>query len=294
DAGNPCGNCGGNHPHVHSHFASVASTITPTFSSITKCKDRVALNAIEQSLCAEIASENTYPLPTSRDPWAGYVPLSTWDETYPDLNFKAASHLPPSHARGSPPPATFKGFWDDLCDSTLAQAPPPPPKKKNPANMQKFTGFKPSESIFQDVCESRSLADRIGVPRTAWYLKPLEDVVASEVRRSDQLASKARTSLEDRISPIVSSSKCTLEEDDKADDKPGYSSSSSSSKRACSIGPDEVDEDVHMGDGNDLTSLFGDDVDNDIAKAAGVEEDVPDNVSLGSFYDDPLVPYLDL
>ncbi|KAK1215173.1 hypothetical protein PQX77_022235 [Marasmius sp. AFHP31] len=118
------------------------------------------------------------------------------------------------------------------------------------------------------------------------YLKPLEDVVASEVCHSDQLASKAHTSLQDHIGPIASSSKRTLEEDDEADDGPGYSSSSSS-KCARSIGPDEVDEDVDMGDGNDLTSLFSDDVDNDIAEAAGVEEDVPDNVSLGSFHDDP-------
>ncbi|KAK1215711.1 hypothetical protein PQX77_021673 [Marasmius sp. AFHP31] len=267
DAGNSGGNGSGNCPHGHSHFASVASTITPPFS-VTKRKDRVALNAIEQSLRAEIASENTYPLLTSRDPWAGYIPPSTWDETYPDLNFKAVSRLPPSCARGSPPPATFKGFWDDSCDSTLAQAPPPPQKKKNPAVMQKFTGFKPSD-----------------VPKTMRYLKPLKNVVASKVHRSDQLVSKARTSLEDRIGPVASSSKRTLEEDDKEDDGPGYSSSSSS-KRACSIGSDEVDEDVDMGDGNDLTSLSGDDVDDDIAEAAGVEEDVLDNVSLGSFYDD--------
>ncbi|KAK1219157.1 hypothetical protein PQX77_018139 [Marasmius sp. AFHP31] len=292
DVGNAGGNRSGNCPHGHSHFASVASTITPPFSSVTKHKDWVALNATKQSLRAEIASENTYPLPTSRDPWAGYVPPSTWDETYLDLNLKAMSCLPSSHARGSPPPASFKGFWDDLCDSTPAQAPPPPPKKKNPIVMQKFTGFKPLESVFQDVREFRSLADRIGVPKTARYLKPLKDVVASEVRCSDQLASKARTSLQDRIGPIASSSKQTLEEDDKEDDGPGYSSSSS--RCACSIGPDEVDEDVDMGDGNDLTFLFGDDVDDDIAEAAGVEEDVLDNVSLGSFYDDPLFPYLDL
>ncbi|KAK1216826.1 hypothetical protein PQX77_020535 [Marasmius sp. AFHP31] len=85
------------------------------------------------------------------------------------------------------------------------------------------------------------------------------------------------------IGAVASSSKRTLEDDDG----PGYSSSSSS-KRSRSVGPDEVDEDVDMGDGNDLTSLFGDDVDDDIAEAAGVEEDVPDNVSLGSFYDDPV------
>ncbi|KAK1230544.1 hypothetical protein PQX77_006364, partial [Marasmius sp. AFHP31] len=274
DAGNSGGNRSGNRPHGHSHFASVASTITPPFSSVT-------------NLRAEIASENTYPLPTSRDLWAGYIPPSTWDETYPDLNFKAATCLPSSCARGSPPPATFKGFWDKSCDSTLA--PPPPPKKKNPVVMQKFTGFKPSESVFQDVRESRSLADRISVPKTVRYLKPLEDVMASEVCRSDQLASKARTSLQERIGAVVSSSKRTLEDDDG----PGYSSSSSS-KCSHSVGPDEVDEDVDMGDGNDLTSLFSDDVDDDIAEAAGVEEDIPDNVSLGSFYDDPLVPYLDL
>ncbi|KAK1216522.1 hypothetical protein PQX77_020846 [Marasmius sp. AFHP31] len=225
DAGNSGGNHGGNHPHGHSHLAS--DTITPPFSSVTKRKDRVALNAIEQSLRAEIATEPD-------NLWAGYRPHSTWDETYPDLNFKSASRLPSSRARGSPPPATFKGFWDNSCDSTLAQAPPPPPKKKNPVVMQKFTGFKPSESVFQDVHESCSLADRIGVPKTARYLKPLEDVMASEVHHSDQLASKARTSLEDCIGPIVSSSKRTLEEDDKADDGPGYSSSSSS-KRSCSV-----------------------------------------------------------
>ncbi|KAK1217470.1 hypothetical protein PQX77_019870 [Marasmius sp. AFHP31] len=198
-----------------------------------------------------------------------YVPPSTWDETYPDLNYKAATRLPSSRARGSPPPATFKGFWDESCDSTLA--PPPSAKKKNPANMQKFTGFKPSESVFEDVRESRSLADRIGVPKTVRYLKPLKDVVATEACRSDQLASKARTSLQERIGAVASSSKRTLEDDDG----PGYSSSSSSKHS-------------HMGDGNDLTSLFGDDVDDDIAEAAGVEEDVPDNVSLGSFYDDPV------
>ncbi|KAK1219599.1 hypothetical protein PQX77_017669 [Marasmius sp. AFHP31] len=282
NAGNSGGNRGGNRPHGHSHFASVASTITPPFSSITKRKDWVALNAIEQSLRAEIATEPS-------NLWAGSRPPSTWDKTYPDLNFNAPSRLPSSRARGSPPPATFKGFWDESCNSTLA--PPHPAKRKNPANMQKFTGFKPSESVFEDVCESRSLADRIGVPKTAQYLKPIEDVMATGAHRSDQLASKARTSLQDRIGPIASSSKRTLEEDDKEDDGPEYSSSS---KRARSIGPDEVDEDVEMGDGNDVTSLFSDDVDDDIAEAAGVEEDVPDNVSFGSFYDDLLVPYLDL
>ncbi|KAK1216466.1 hypothetical protein PQX77_020908 [Marasmius sp. AFHP31] len=279
DAGNSGGNRGGNRPHNHFHFASVASTITPPFSSVTKRKDWVALNAIEQSLCAEITTKPD-------NLWAGYRPPSTWDETHPDLNFKAASRLPSSHARGSPPPATFKGFWDKSCDSTLA--PPPPAKKKNPANMQKFTGFKPSESVFEDVRESRSLADRIGVSEMVRYLKPLEDVVATEARLTDQLASKACSSLQEHIGAVASSSKRTLEDDDG----PGYSSSSSS-KCSHSVGPDEVDEDVDMGDGNDLTSLFGDDVDN-IAEAAGVEEDVLDNVSLGSFYDNPLVPYLDL
>ncbi|KAK1230207.1 hypothetical protein PQX77_006708 [Marasmius sp. AFHP31] len=122
------GKCGGNRPHGHSHFASVASTITPPFSSVTKCKDQVALNAIEQSLRAEIATE-------PNNLWAGYCPPSTWDETYPDLNYKAVSRLPSSLAKGSPPPATFKGFWDKLCDSTLA--PPPPTKKKNPLNCPK-------------------------------------------------------------------------------------------------------------------------------------------------------------
>ncbi|KAK1221866.1 hypothetical protein PQX77_015315 [Marasmius sp. AFHP31] len=194
DAGNSVGNCGGNRPHGHSHFTSVASTITPPFSSVTKRKDQVALNAIEQSLRAEIATEPD-------NLWAGYHPPSTWDETYPDLNFKAASHLPSSHARGSPPPVTFKGFWDKSCNSTLA--PPPPAKKENPANMQKFSGFKP-----------------LDVPKTA------------------------------RIDPIEG-------------------------------------DDVGMDDGNDLTSLFSDDVDNNIAEAAGVEENVLDNVSLGSFYDNP-------
>ncbi|KAK1221404.1 hypothetical protein PQX77_015781 [Marasmius sp. AFHP31] len=223
----------------------MASTITPPFSSVMKRKDRVALNAIEQSLRAEIATEPD-------NLWARYRPPSTWDETYPDLNFKASSRFPSSHTRGSPPPATFKA------------------KKKNPANMQKFTGFKPLE---------------IGVFKTARYLKLLEDVVATEAHCTDQLASKARTSLQDCIGPIASSSKRTLKEDDKADDRPEYSPSSSF-KHSCSIGPDEVNEDVDMGDGNDLTSLFGDDVDDDIAKAAGVEEDVRDNVSLGSFYDD--------
>ncbi|KAK1215693.1 hypothetical protein PQX77_021698 [Marasmius sp. AFHP31] len=230
--------------------AGFEPTITPPFSSITKHEDRVALNAIEQSLHAEIATE-------PNNIWAGYRPLSTWDETYPDLNFKAASCLPSSRARGSPPPATFKGFWDELCDSTLA--PPPPAKKKNPANMQKFTGFKPSESVFEDVCESHSLADRISVPKTAQYLKPLKDVMATEARHTDQLASKARSSLQERIGAVTSS---------------------------LNVGPDEVDEDVDMGDGNDLASLFGDNVDDNIAEAAGVEEDVPDNVSLGSFYND--------
>ncbi|KAK1216581.1 hypothetical protein PQX77_020785 [Marasmius sp. AFHP31] len=256
DAGSS--NRGGNRPHGHSHFVSVASTITPPFSSVIKRKDRVALNAIEQSLRAEIATKPD-------NLWAGYRPLSTWDKTYPDLNFKAVSHLPSSRARGSPPPATFKGFWDELCNSTLT--PPPPAKKKNPANMQKFTGFKPSESVFEDVCESRLLANRIGVPKTAQDLKLLEDVVATETCCTDQLASKARSSVQECIGAVASSSKHTLEDDDG----PRYLSTSSS-KRARSVGPDE-DEDVEMDDGNDLTSLFGNDVDDDIAKAAGVEED---------------------
>ncbi|KAK1215520.1 hypothetical protein PQX77_021885 [Marasmius sp. AFHP31] len=189
--------------------------------------------------------------------------------------------------RGSTPPATFKGFWGESCDSTLA--PPPRAKKKNPANMQKFTGFKPSESVFEDVRESRSLADRIGVSKMAWYLKLFKDVVVTETRCTDQLASKARSSLHECIGAVASSSKRTLEDNDR----PRYSSSSSS-KHSHSVGPDEVDEDVDMGDGNDLISLFGDDVDDNIAEAAGVEEEVLDNVSLGSFYNDPLVPYLDL
>ncbi|KAK1234807.1 hypothetical protein PQX77_001984 [Marasmius sp. AFHP31] len=213
DAGNSSGNRGGNRPHGHSHFASVASTITPPFSSVTKCKNRVALNAIKQSLRAEIATKPD-------NLWAGYCPLSTWDKTYPDINFKAASHIPSSHARGSPPPATLKA------------------KKKNPANMQKLTGFKPLDSVFEDVCESCSLADRISVPKMARYLKPLEDVVATEARCTDQLASKAHSSIQERIGAVASLSKCTLEDDDR----PGYSSTSSS-KRSRSIGPDEVDED---------------------------------------------------
>ncbi|KAK1218794.1 hypothetical protein PQX77_018504 [Marasmius sp. AFHP31] len=245
DAGNSGGNC----PHGHSHFASVASTITPPFSSVMKHKDRVALNAIEQSLRAEIATK-PYNL-------------------------------------GSPPPANFKGFWDESCDSTL-DCPPPPPKKKNPASMQKFTGFKSSESVFEDVCESRPLADRIGVSKTAKTLKGFEGIVAAKVRCTDKLASKAHSSLQERIGTVASLSKCPLEDDDG----PGYISSHSS-KRAHGVDPDE-DDDVEMDNGNHLTSLFSDDVDNDIAKAAGVEDDIPDNVSLGSFYDNPLVPYLDL
>ncbi|KAK1230429.1 hypothetical protein PQX77_006483 [Marasmius sp. AFHP31] len=128
DAGNSGGNHGGNRPHGHSYFASVVSTITPPFPSITKCKNWVALNAIEQSLHAEIATEPDYL-------WASDCPPSTWDETYVDLNFKIMSCLASSHARGSPPPATFKGFWDESYDSTLTQ-PPPPAKKKNPATMR--------------------------------------------------------------------------------------------------------------------------------------------------------------
>ncbi|KAK1219730.1 hypothetical protein PQX77_017536 [Marasmius sp. AFHP31] len=139
------------------------------------------------------------------------------------------------------------GFWDKSCDSTLT--PPPPAKKKNPATI-------------------------IGVPKTARYLKPLKDVVATEAHHTDQLASKARSSLQEHIGAVASSLKCTLEDNDG----PGYLFTSSS-KRARSIDPDE-DDDVKMGDGNDLTSLSGDDVDDDIAEAAGVEEDVLDNISL--------------
>ncbi|KAK1220008.1 hypothetical protein PQX77_017248 [Marasmius sp. AFHP31] len=270
DAGNSGGNNSGNHPYGHSHFASVASTITPPFSSITKRKDWVALNTIEQSLRAEIATKPD-------NLWAGYRPQSTWDETYPDLNFKAASCLPSSHARGSTPLATFKGFWDKSCDSTLTQ-PPPPAKKKNLATMQKFTGFKLLESVIEDVHKYCSLADRIGVPKTVRYLKPLEDVMVTKACHTDQLASKACSSLQERIGAVAFSSKRTLEDNDR----PRYLSTSSS-KCARSIDPDE-DDDVEIDDGNDLTSLFGDDVDSDIGKAAGVEEDVPDNVSLGSFY----------
>ncbi|KAK1219270.1 hypothetical protein PQX77_018038 [Marasmius sp. AFHP31] len=212
------GNFSGNRPHGHSHFASVASTITPPFSSVTKHKDRVALNAIKQSLHAEIATK-------PNNLWAGYCPPSTWDETYPDLNFKAASHLPSSHARGSPPPATFKGFWDRLCNSTLAQL--PPQVKKNPATMQKFMGFKPMESVSENVCESRSLADRIGVPKTAQYLKLLKAVVVTEACHTDKLASKTCFSLQKHIGAVASSSKCTLEDND------GHEYCSSHSSKHC-------------------------------------------------------------
>ncbi|KAK1222485.1 hypothetical protein PQX77_014660 [Marasmius sp. AFHP31] len=91
DAGSSGGNHSGNCPHGHFHFASVARTITPPFSSVMKHKDRVALNAIKQSLCAEITTE-------PNNLWAGYRPPSTWDKTYPDLNFKAASRLPSSRS----------------------------------------------------------------------------------------------------------------------------------------------------------------------------------------------------
>ncbi|KAK1230206.1 hypothetical protein PQX77_006707 [Marasmius sp. AFHP31] len=131
--------------------------------------------------------------------------------------------------------------------------------------MQKFTGFKPSE---------------IGIPKTAQYLKLLKDVVATEACCTDQLVSKAHSSLQERIGTVASSSKCTLEDNDG----PRYSSSHSS-KHSRSVDPIE-DDDIEMDDGNDLTSLFGDDVDDNIAEAAGVEEDVPDNISLGSFYND--------
>ncbi|KAK1215728.1 hypothetical protein PQX77_021648 [Marasmius sp. AFHP31] len=228
--------------------------------------NQVALNAIKQLLHAEIATEPD-------NLWARYHPLSTWDKTYLDFNFKAVSHFPSSCARGSPPPATFKGSWDKSCDSTLAQ-PPPPAKKKNPATMQKFTGFKLLE---------------IGVPKTTWYLKLLKDVMATEACHTNQLASKACSSLHEHIGAVPFLSKCTL----KDDDRPRYCSSHSS-KRSCSVDPDGNDDNIEIEDGNDLTSLFGDNVDDDIAKAAGFEEDVPDNVSLGSFYNDPLVPYLDL
>ncbi|KAK1223231.1 hypothetical protein PQX77_013895 [Marasmius sp. AFHP31] len=212
----------------------MASIITPPFSSVTKRKHWVALNAIEQSLRAEIATgpDNL---------WAGYRPSSTWDKTYPDLNFKATSRLPPSQARGSPPPANFKGFWDESCDSTL-DCPPPPPKKKNPASMQKLTGFKPLETVFEDVRESHSLADRIGVSKTAKTLKGFEGIVAAEVRCTEELASKARSSLQEHIGAVTSFSKHTLEDDDG----PGYLSTSSS-KCACSVDPDE-DDDVEMDD----------------------------------------------
>ncbi|KAK1221450.1 hypothetical protein PQX77_015743 [Marasmius sp. AFHP31] len=133
----------------------MASTITPPFSSVTKRKDWVALNAIEQSLCAEIATE-------------------------PD-NFRAG---------GSPPPANFKGFWEESCNSTLDR--PPPPKKKNLASMQKFTGFKPLE---------------IGVSKMAKTRKGFEGIVVAKVRRTDELANKACSSLQECTGAVASLSK---------------------------------------------------------------------------------------
>ncbi|KAJ8091212.1 hypothetical protein PM082_004188 [Marasmius tenuissimus] len=102
--------------------------------------------------------------------------------------------------------------------------------------MQSFTGFKPSESVFDDVREACSLADRLGVPKTAWHLKLFEQIVTST----------ANHSLQDCILKPGSSSKQVLE-DDLEDEGTGHPSPTSS-KRSRSVDPDE---DVEMDWGSD-------------------------------------------
>ncbi|KAJ8073153.1 hypothetical protein PM082_020022 [Marasmius tenuissimus] len=195
-------NSGNNRSHGHSNLASYASVIASPasfrhYSSITDCRECIALNTVNNSLRTEIAS------------------------------------APPVHAMGSLPPAHFTGHWDKSCDSTVPQ----PAVKKDPAAMQSFTSFKPSQLVFDDVCEAHSLADRLGAPKTVQYLKPFEHIVTSA----------ANCSLQDRIEQsCVSLSKCVLEDDE------GYegagSPSSTSSKRSHSTDPDE---DVEMDWGSD-------------------------------------------
>ncbi|KAJ8095438.1 hypothetical protein PM082_023208 [Marasmius tenuissimus] len=240
-------NSSNNRSHGHSHLTSYASVVAappPTcpYSLITDRRECIVLNMVNNSLCAEIAS------------------------------------APPRRARGSPPPAHFTGHWDRSCDSTA----PPPVVNRNPAAMQSFTGFRHTESVFDDVQEAHTLADRLGAPKTAQYLKPLEQIVTSATN----------CLLQECIQLHVSSSKCLLE-DDEGHEGARYDSPTSS-KCACSIESDE-DVEIDWSDDSmdDMTSLFGNDIDNDIAEAAGVE-DVPDDVSLGLFHDNRQVLFLDL
>ncbi|KAL0070994.1 hypothetical protein AAF712_001552 [Marasmius tenuissimus] len=89
--GNASGNSGNNRSRGHSHLASYASVVASPppvcpYSSITDRRECIALNAVNNSLRAEITS------------------------------------TPPSRARGSPPPAHFTGHWDKSFDSTVAPA----------------------------------------------------------------------------------------------------------------------------------------------------------------------------